>query len=171
MTDLELKARDFADRHHSAVNHVRKYTGEPYIAHPMAVAELVRRVPHTEEMLAAAWLHDTVEDTAATIDDIRREFGGEVAELVAMLTDVSLPTDGNRATRKAIDLRHSAEASPAAKTVKIADLIDNTRSIVAHDPGFARVYLQEAAALLVVLGDGDPTLLEMAAACLTVAPE
>ncbi len=62
--------------------------------------ELVRSVPHTEEMLAAAWLHDTVEDTPTTLGDIESHFGPKVAELVRMLTNVSRAEDGNRFERK-----------------------------------------------------------------------
>lgn len=64
--------------------------------------------------------------------------------------------------RKAIDREHTAKASPAAKTIKLADLIDNTRSIVKYDPSFAEVYLREKAELLKVLTDGDQTLWSMA---------
>lgn len=113
-------------------------------------------------MICAAWLHDTVEDTPATLDEVERVFGFEVAALVEMLTDVSKPSDGNRAVRKAIDREHTAKASPQAKTIKLADLIDNTRSITEHDPKFAAVYLAEKALLLEVLRDGDATLLEIA---------
>src|ERR1700749_4267236 len=120
---LESDARDFATRAHARVGQVRKYSGAPYIEHPAAVADIVRSVPHTEAMLAAAWLHDTVEDTGTTLDEIRAGFGDEVAELVEMLTDVSRPDDGNRAARKKVDRRHSARASAAAKTIKLADLI------------------------------------------------
>ena len=79
-----------------------------------------------------------------------------------MLTDVSRPEDGNRAARKTLDREHIAKASPQAKTIKIADLIDNSRSIMAHDPQFARVYLAEKRLLLDVLTEGDPTLYAMA---------
>lgn len=137
---------------------VRKYTGEPYFLHPKAVMEIVKTVPHTEAMLCAAWLHDTVEDTPCTLDDVRNMCGEEVAVLVEMLTDTSRPEDGNRAARKAIDREHTAKASPEAKTIKLADLIDNTRSIAAHDPEFAKVYLAEKALLLEVLREGDATL-------------
>ena len=160
---LETIARALATHHHAVMRQVRKYTGEPYIVHPEAVAQLVRSVPHTEEMLAAAWLHDTVEDTEATLEEIERECGAEVADLVEMLTDPSRPEDGNRARRKAIDRAHTALASPDAKTIKLADLIDNTRSIVQCDPGFARVYLAEKRKLLEVLRDGDPKLWGVAA--------
>lgn len=162
MTTLEQKAKAFATKCHEDINQVRKYTGEPYINHPASVVEIVRSVPHTEAMLCATWLHDTVEDTNATIDDIKREFGEEVAALVEMLTDVSKPSDGNRKKRKAIDREHTAKASPQAKTIKLADLIDNTKTIVAFDPEFAKIYLAEKRLLLDVLGDGDKTLFNLA---------
>jgi len=161
-TGLEARAREFANRAHGAIDQRRKYTNEPYIRHPEAVAELVRSVPHTEAMLAATWLHDVVEDTPVTIEEIEREFGAEVAALVKMLTDVSRPQDGNRAVRKAIDLAHTAKASPAGKTIKLADLIDNSRNILERDPNFARVYLAEKERLLEVLGEGDTRLLAIA---------
>jgi hypothetical protein len=96
----------------------------------------VAEVTDDAEMIAAAWLHDTVEDTPATFGDIEREFGAEVRALVADLTDVSKPSDGNRAVRKAIDRHHTAQASVRAKTVKLADLIDNCRDICEHDASF-----------------------------------
>ena len=162
-TPLELKAMAFASGAHASINHVRKYTGEPYINHPAAVVELVRSVPHTPEMLAAAWLHDTVEDTGVSLGLIEQEFGSEVASIVEMLTDVSCAHHGLRAHRKQIDREHTAKASPSAKTIKIADLIDNTRSIVARDPKFAEVYLAEKRLLLEVLREGDPALYAEAA--------
>jgi (p)ppGpp synthase/HD superfamily hydrolase len=158
MSDLETRARDFATAAHARVGQKRKYTGEPYIRHPTAVAELVRGVPHTEEMLAAAWLHDTVEDTGVTFKEIEEEFGTKVAVLVEWLTDVSKPEDGNRKARKAKDREHIAQAPPEAKTVKLADLIDNGTSITALDPDFAKVYLAEKALLLPALREGDASL-------------
>ena len=156
--DLESRARAFASGAHAAAGQRRKYTLTPYIEHPAAVVELVRGVPHDPAMLAAAWLHDTVEDTQVTREDIAREFGAEVASLVDQLTDVSRPGDGNRAARKAIDREHTARAEPRAKTIKLADLIDNSRSILERDPKFAAVYLREKAALLEVLREGDATM-------------
>lgn len=157
-TDLERKAMIFAYKKHSEVNHKRKYSGKHYIVHPAAVADLVRNVPHTPQMLAAAWLHDTVEDTKATLEQVREQLGHEVYLLVKMLTDISKPEDGNRKTRKEMDRQHLAKATPEAKTVKLADLIHNSQSIIEKDPGFARVYLQEMRDLLEVLKEGDTTL-------------
>lgn len=162
MNSLVEKAKVFATAAHAAIDHRRKYTNEPYINHPAAVVDLVRSVPHTPEMLAAAWLHDVVEDTAVELELIEAEFGSEVAQLVEMLTDVSHVNDGLRYHRKAIDRAHTAKASPAAKTIKLADLIDNTKSIVERDPKFAEVYLAEKALLLEVLTEGDQTLWAMA---------
>jgi len=163
------RAKEYATWCHASIRHRRKYTNEPYINHPAAVVGLIEQVPHTEAMICAAWLHDTVEDTPVTLTDIHDVFGSEVATLVEMLTDVSEYSDGNRAKRKAIDLRHTAQASPEAKTVKLADLIDNTRSIIKHDPEFAKVYLAEKALLLEVLRDGDTYLWSIAKNIITVS--
>lgn len=157
MTIVE-RAKKFATAAHASIGQVRKYTFEPYIVHPAEVVRIVMSVPHSEAMLAAAWLHDTVEDTPVTIEEIYAEFGEEVGELVGWLTDVSCKEDGNRAVRKAIDREHTAAAPAEAQTVKLADLISNSRSILEHDTDFAAVYLAEKALLLDVLTKGDPTL-------------
>ena len=159
MTDIVEKARVFATAAHAAVSQLRKYTHEPYIVHPTEVVSIVRTVPHTPAMLAAAWLHDVVEDTGVPIETIRTEFGEEVAELVGWLTDVSRPEQGNRSVRKAIDRAHTAMAPAAAQTVKLADLISNSKSIMAHDPKFAVTYLAEKRQLLAVMTRGDATLM------------
>jgi (p)ppGpp synthase/HD superfamily hydrolase len=163
------RARVFATAAHAAVKQVRKYTFEPYIVHPAEVASIIDALEGaTFEMVAAAWLHDVVEDTGVTIEDIRAEFGDEVATLVGWLTDVSRPEDGNRAVRKAIDREHTAAAPAEAQTVKLADLIANTRSIVKHDVAFARTYLEEKRLLLEVMTRGDAVLMAEARATVGV---
>jgi (p)ppGpp synthase/HD superfamily hydrolase len=157
-SSLIEKAKVFATQAHASIDQKRKYTGEPYIVHPESVAGIVAEVTDDAAMIAAAWLHDVVEDTPVTIETIQAEFGEDVAGLVADLTDVSQPEDGNRKVRKAIDREHTANASARAKTVKLADLIDNTSSITAHDEHFAKVYMSEKRLLLNVLRDGDKTL-------------
>ena len=153
-------ARMFAHGAHFAVGQLRKYTNEPYIVHPFEVAQIVATVPDaTEEMIAAAWLHDVVEDTGVTLDQVHLLFGANVANLVFWLTDQSRPEDGNRATRKAIDRAHIEAAPAAAQTVKLADLISNTKSIMAHDPEFAKVYLEEKRLMLEVMTKGHPALM------------
>ncbi len=162
MSDLIERAKDYATMAHQRIDQRRKYSKQPYEVHLQAVATLVAGVTDDEEAIAAAWLHDTVEDTPATLEDIEENFGQSVAELVEELTDVSKPSDGNRAKRKALDRSYLAQASPRAKTVKLADLIDNCRDIARHDKRFAKVYLVEMGALLEVLGDGDEKLYQQA---------
>jgi (p)ppGpp synthase/HD superfamily hydrolase len=162
MTNIVEKARVFATADHAAVGQTRKYTGEPYVVHPIEVSELVASVGGTEAMVAAALLHDVLEDTEVTVDVLEEQFGSEVADLVLWLTDISKPEDGNRSTRKALDRQHSAAAPAAAQTIKVADLISNTRTIVEFDPGFARTYLEEKRLLLEVLTRANPTLLDQA---------
>lgn len=159
-SDLVARAQSFAADAHGGIAHTRKYTDEPYINHPIEVMEIVRGVEHTDEMLAAALLHDTVEDTPVTQEDIEREFGPIVAKLVHELTDQC--TEGNRFARKAAEAERLGTISSQAQTIKLADFISNSRSIVEHDPGFARVYLREKLQALAVMKNGDPGLYQMA---------
>jgi len=136
----------------------RKYTDEPYVNHCASVAFLVSSVTDDEDMIIAALLHDVIEDTKFTALDIKDLFGGRVAELVVELTNVSKLTDGNRAQRKQMDRERLAKVSKEAKTIKLADLIDNARSIVKYDHKFSMTFMPEKEALLEVLADGDPLL-------------
>jgi len=156
-------AAQFAAKAHKEAGQTRKYCGSPYIVHPAEVAKLVSMVTDDVATICAAWLHDVAEDTAYTIDDIRVLFGDEVADIVSDLTDTSTPQDGNRATRKEIDRQHTAAGSQKSHTVKLADLISNTKSISEHDPDFAVVYLKEKEKLLEVLTDGSAILYGLAA--------
>lgn len=158
------RAFNFAKREHDRVGQVRKYSNEPYWVHCVDVKELVQTTCHTEDMLIAALLHDTVEDTKVTFVQIRAEFGKNVARLVKELTDVSKPTDGNRQVRKEKDRKHLAKANPEAQTIKLADLIVNGRDIMEKDPKFAKVFLEEKKLLLKVLTKGCPKLMAQAQA-------
>ena len=113
-------------------------------------------------MLIAALLHDVVEDTGVSEGDIRTLFGDDVATLVSGLTDVSKPEDGNRETRKRIDREHTANQSDRCKTIKLADLISNSRSIAQYDKEFAKVYMAEKKLLLEVLKGGNEVLYQTA---------
>lgn len=159
MSILESRARLFATAAHAAVRQVRKYTGEVYITHPAAVVEIIRSVPHSEEMIAAAWLHDVVEDTEVEVDLIETEFGPVVADLICWLTTPWPPSAGTRAVRKTIDREKLAMAPAEAQTIKLADMIDNTATIAGRDPDFAQVYLKEQRLLLDALTRGNPTLI------------
>lgn len=155
-----VKAMEFASLAHK--DQRRKYTNEPYINHPISVCKLVSEVKHTEEMLISALLHDTVEDTEVTIEQIETEFGGLVADYVAGLTDISKSEDGNRKTRKEIDRLHYKGSSPEVQTIKLADLIDNSSTIAKYDLEFAEVYMREKRELMKFLEDGSDRLYEKA---------
>ena len=159
MNEIVQDAQHFATQAHKRIDQRRKYTNQPYEAHLKAVADIVKSVTDDPEMIAAAWMHDTLEDTPATYEDIETRFGRQLADLVCELTDISRPSDGNRAVRKAIDRRHLAQASNRAKTIKLADLIDNCSDIVKHDPKFAKVFVTEVSVLIEVLEGGDPQLM------------
>lgn len=157
-----LHAALYARVAHAATGQKRKYTNEPYFVHPQEVANIIRSIGGCPDMIKAAYLHDVVEDTAITIQDIKEEFGYNVAYLVNGVTDTSKPEDGNRAERKRIDRDKFRGAPGHIKSIKLADLISNTTSIVAHDPKFAKVYLAEKLELLEVLRGGDEGLWERA---------
>ena len=154
--DKVMMALGFAAESHTG--QIRKYTGEPYINHPVEVMNIVKSVPHTEDMLCAALLHDVVEDCGVTLGEIYEIFGSEVCYMVNDLSDYSCPEDGNRAKRKEIDRKWIAAANDSSKTIKLADLISNSKSICEHDKDFAKVYIKEKELLLEVLIEGDSTL-------------
>lgn len=158
MTSLVDKAREFAFRAHNAIGQRRKYVDRPYTDHLEAVADLVPSVTSDETMIAAAYLHDVVEDTPVTFDEVADHFGADVAYLVIYLTPVSRTKDGNRATRKAIDRAQIAKGDARVHTIKLADILDNISSIVERDPKFASVYLEEKRLLLPYLKDGNSEL-------------
>lgn len=140
----------------------RRKGGGSFFLHPLRVARQVAKVPHTTEMVCAALLHDVVEDTAVTIDQIRKEFGLTVARLVEALTCRLTSEDGNRATRKRMERERLASAGPEVGTVKLADVMDNVRDIAVIDPGFAKVYLPEQLALARALETADHDLRDQA---------
>lgn len=136
----------------------RKYTGDPYHVHPFEVAKILKDIGASDEVIAAGYLHDVIEDCNVNKYALIAEFGLRVADLVMMVTDVSKPEDGNRKRRKAMDRDHIAKADADGQTIKLADLISNTSSIVKYDPGFAKVYLGEKAELLEVMTKGNREL-------------
>ena len=160
---MEEKALEFARKAHA--DQKRKYNDEDYIEHPKRGAETVKTVPHTPEMIAAAYLHDVVEDTPVTDEDIQREFGSTISGLVHELTDEYVKENYqqlNRRRRKEKEVERQGQMSPQAKTIKLADVIDNTMDIVRNDPNFARRYIPEMENLTHALKGGNEELLKRA---------
>lgn len=170
MSDRELplafRAMMFARAVHQ--DQRRKYTGNPYIDHLAEVAGIVATVDDTPESIAVAWLHDCREDQGVTGEEIEHRFGMRVAVGVALLSDFET---GNRAERKAAGRVRLASAPGWVQTIKCADLISNTGSIVMHDPDFAVVYLEEKRLLLDVLTAADPRLRALAASIAVGEPQ
>jgi (p)ppGpp synthase/HD superfamily hydrolase len=148
-TELLARANAFATAAHEGQE--SKYGLGPYINHCRRVEGLLvwnEREAATPAMRAAALLHDTVEDTPVTLEDIGREFGPEVRRMVSGLSDVSRPGDGNRRVRKALDAAHLHAQEADVQRIKVADLTDNARTIRENDPKFWKVYQRECRALL-----------------------
>lgn len=133
-------AKMWAGMHHKG--QVRKYTGEPYIEHPIAVYELCREHGLSETACVAAILHDVVEDTNASMEEVEELFGEEVAEYVWYLTKPPAYV-GNRQTRKALDRLRLANAPEEVRKVKFFDVFHNAPSIREHEPDFWKTWRVE----------------------------
>lgn len=167
------RAKEFAHVAHDSIRHKRKYTGEHYWVHTDAVAKTIQAlpvsyIPMLEAMVVAAHLHDVPEDVnkeGFNLYTIYTTFGPLVGAMVDALTDKYIPEKYpglNRAERKVLEAWRLSKASWAVQTIKVADLMDNTQSIVKYDPGFARTYLTEKAYLLSVMKNADPDLMKKA---------
>ena len=129
---LLLKALTFAARKHRDQRR-KDARASPYINHPIALADvLVNEAGVADvEVLCAALLHDTIEDTETTPEELECEFGRDIADIVVELTDNKML---KKRTRKRMQIAHAASASRQAKLVKLADKICNLRDITARPP-------------------------------------
>lgn len=184
-------AKAFAHKWHDFIGQVRKYSNQPYWVHTDEVAETVASVELLDKhpidnddaiecanMICAAHGHDLLEDVLTYLvanhtTDIVQQFLDEYdvtftsrsQNLIIQLTDVytrETYPDKNRAERKRLERERIGKDDASAKTIKLADLISNTRSIVAEDEGFAKIYLKEKFAMLGELSNGNPILLQRA---------
>jgi (p)ppGpp synthase/HD superfamily hydrolase len=161
MKDTVLEAIQFAIEAHGGQK--RKITGLPYIIHPVSVAKIVsdhydRTMKYSKEsMIIAAVLHDVVEDTPVSKQEIYDKFGLAVSLLVEGLTDTSRPEDGNRETRKAMDRDRLLAKSVAVHFIKCADIIDNTKDAYMSTGKF-RYYVKEKITLVNAMKD-NPLLM------------
>jgi (p)ppGpp synthase/HD superfamily hydrolase len=171
--NLIIEACLFAAKAHTG--QTRKYPAlvpgvgkvfEAYINHPLEVAAIVARHGGSDEMIAAAVLHDTLEDCKVTPTEILDKFGERVIALVWQVTNQSKAEDGNRKIRKQIDLRHLQHATPEGKTIKLADIYSNLKDIAVKDPDFAGMYMEEKLEVLEVLKDASSPSLHREVAAL-----
>jgi len=153
MSELWQKAASFAARAHG--EQMRKDNETPYIAHPFRVAMTVRDVFEIDDanILAAALLHDTIEDTTTDYDEVQEEFGPAIASLVAALTkDMRLPED-----RREKEYMKQLKSAPwEARLVKLADVYDN----LADSPtaSMEKSSIRKAEEVLQLADTGEPEL-------------
>lgn len=143
-----IHARNWATLYHKG--QTRKYTGEPYITHPEAVGALVRAHGLSDTAIIAALLHDTVEDTNATLESVEETFGPKVAEYVWYLTK---PPGfvGDRATRKEHDRNRLSLAPEEVRLIKFYDVYHNASSIKEHDPDLWETWKHEMSLLMLAI--------------------
>jgi guanosine-3',5'-bis(diphosphate) 3'-pyrophosphohydrolase len=169
--DLILKKVEmFANNAHGA--QTRRYTPDPYIVHPIRVMEKCRLFLPQLAVLSAALLHDVLEDTPVTKNQLEDFLDGvmtsdevqKTIRYVVELTDIYTKKDYprlNRRKRREMEFDRLSEVSAEAQTIKYADIIDNT-DITENDPDFAKVYLREAQSLLQKMTNGNAILREEA---------
>lgn len=130
--ELIARARQFATDHHRGQTR-KDADNTPYINHPVALANLLTDFAGITDsnVIAAALLHDTIEDTTATVEDIEEEFGEKIRDIVMEVTDdKSLPS----LVRKRLQVEHASQISREAKLVKLADKICNLQDILVRPP-------------------------------------
>lgn len=167
--NLIIRAAHFAKAAHG--DQKRKYSGRPYIEHPMRVAGMIAMHPictdkgyaplaflPDEQMVAVAWLHDVLEDTKVTPAELEKEFGSHITTGVVHLTGTP-PTKGMaREDRKRHDFAKIAAAAKEVKIIKLLDRLDNLRDMDGEGDEFLKVYAKESFWLTAALGDADLAL-------------
>lgn len=167
MIELSLK---MATEAHGSINQKRR-GGEDYIIHPVAVAEIVSSVPHTPEMVAAAHLHDVIEDVCPKNEKYSEEWifnllGSTVLRLVVELTNefsAEKYPQFNRKIRKQKENERVSSISPEAQTIKLADIIDNCKPGQQSElDNFLQTYRKEKLVQISYLTKGDKSLFDRA---------
>jgi len=164
MNKIWEQVKDFAAIAHEGQK--RKYINEPYINHPIRVSAYCQRYTNSLSIAAAALLHDVLEDTPVTANEMESFLKGIMSDgetkhtmrLVKDLTDVYTHAAWphmNRRWRKEKENDRLAKTHPDAQTVKYADIIDNTKDIVDSGDDFAPKYLQECRAILQRITKGN----------------
>ena len=167
MSEILDKVTAFAAEAHKGQR--RKYAPEDYIMHPVRVMETCRKYTGDISTLAAALLHDVLEDTAVgtgamhtfLLTVMNRDDAAKTLQLVTELTDIYTKSAWprmNRRSRKNREANRLSKSSEQAQTVKYADIIDNSKEMSLQDPDFGLVYLRECAVLLREMNKGNPEL-------------
>lgn len=167
MNEILQKIRDFADRSHG--DQLRKYTPDRYIVHPVRVMERLQQITNDPIILASALLHDVLEDTPTTAEDILeflapllgRPAAEKTTKLIIELTDIYVKSAYprlNRRERKQKEAERMSKVSAEAQTIKYADILDNSREIIYQDVDFAPIYLKESRQMIKAMTNGNTEL-------------
>ena len=167
MKEILEKVTTFADQAHGEQK--RKYTPERYIVHPVRVMKICANYTNELPVLASALLHDVLEDTKVGKKEMTefllrimsKEEATRTTDLVVELSDVYTKAAyprWNRRKRKRKEAERIQKTSGESQTVKYADIIDNCKEIVEHDPDFAGLFLLECKSLLRVMQNGNAEL-------------
>jgi (p)ppGpp synthase/HD superfamily hydrolase len=154
---LVTKAHAYAAKAHEGV--FRNWSGEPYIEHCARVAGSLVELGFDPDVIAAAYLHDVIEDCPVSAAELAAEFSPRIAALVVEVTNPKKIPGMSKADRLAGIVRHLAASSYAGASIKLADMLDNSSNVSAVAPAFAKGYLPKLAAKVAVLGHGHPDLL------------
>lgn len=172
MNEILQSVEAFTDKAHG--DQMRKYAPQDrYIVHPMRVMRICQAYTQSLPVLAAAILHDVLEDTAVTKGELSAFLSNimpareaeRTLQLVVELTDVYVKTsypEWNRRKRKAAELKRIMQNSPEAQTIKYADILDNCQGMSEQDTDFAPVFLRECRQLLKSMDKGNPELKQRA---------
>jgi guanosine-3',5'-bis(diphosphate) 3'-pyrophosphohydrolase len=154
--ELVLKAHEFAAKAHEGV--FRNWSGEPYVEHCERVAGSLAALGFDPDVIAAAYLHDVIEDCPISPAEIEAEFGPRIAALVVEVSNPKKIPGMSKAARLAAVVEHLAKSSYGGASIKLADMADNSSNVAELSPEFAKGYLPKMAAKLAVLGHGHPEL-------------
>lgn len=171
MDDVLEKVKQFAEQAHG--DQQRKFSGDPYITHLVRVMNMCKEYTHDISMLSAALLHDVLEDTDVTVDEMKdflltamdKDSTERTISLVKEMTDVYVKSEypkWNRRKRKQKEAERISHTSAESQTIKYADLIDNCTGMSKNDPEFAALFLRECRDLLKRIDKGDEQLYQRA---------
>ena len=157
-------------------NQLRKYSNEPYYLHCIEVAKIledssISKSKEFQNIKFAAYMHDILEDTSTTEHDIRSFLKellldtkdiNSIIKMIRGVTKISKREDGNREMRHKIDTKHLASQDFNTKTIKLADILSNTKDIAEKDVEFAKIYLKEKLNVLDSIKQSCPILWNLA---------
>jgi guanosine-3',5'-bis(diphosphate) 3'-pyrophosphohydrolase len=165
--ELIQSIEEFARKAHG--NQQRKFEPGPYVIHLIRVKNICQEYTPDAVVLSAALLHDVLEDTEVKAEELRQflqtvteqKTAGNILNLVIDLTDIYTKNNypqWNRRKRKKMEAERLSRVRPDAQTIKYADIIDNSHTIVHAEDGFASVYLHEARVIIDMMKKGHPEL-------------